>query len=209
MSEDRTTLAARVVALRRERGAAGLDGKPFDHTALADAETRLAALEDIEAERSHRLSEASVSADQLRVAGLRADVGASYQEFLQRGAEAEQAIGALVTALRGMKATGAQIIRAATAIKAGLAPSAFEALAIEERMSRFLSWQLAALTGGTSRFGLFEWPGSSTEPTDFAEMERRATAAAIEAIAHPKASEIEPPPVSVTTTIEEQEFHAL
>lgn len=70
---NRDAVEARIDGLRRARGAALLDGLPFDVTQLSEAEAELQALDDAEAEARRRQSAA---ADDAQVAARAAAIKA-------------------------------------------------------------------------------------------------------------------------------------
>jgi len=173
---DRTQLQASVEALRRDRGAALLAGKPFDDRALEAAESKLEALDDAEAEQGRRQIALARAAEDERRAGVRETIAALDAKRLEALKEAEIATKRLAAALEE-HATLAKQIRF-SAMSLGLPPLAvLEPREIDVRLSRLFA---AVIMPGDWRWGVLE---RNSLPDgldgDWAERERKATADAI------------------------------
>ncbi|WP_168879990.1 hypothetical protein [Rhizobium sp. P28RR-XV] len=102
--------------LRRERGVALLDGKPFDNRMITLAEAELDAIEaaEVEAERRHR--EDHRAAVEARMAALRAQMEETLDRRSKAIIEAELATYKLASAIEVLLSTSKETTRIALAL---------------------------------------------------------------------------------------------
>lgn len=140
----RAKVQALVDRLRAERGAAHLDGKPFDPGPLNEAVSQLAALDDAATEQWRRAREAEHDGrDKKRAAALRKFRKAEAAR-LEAVAKADEAAAAMVAAaLEAMKLAREAHRTAFEGLGRNL--SGLDRLQCQKRFSDYLSRQLAAL----------------------------------------------------------------
>jgi len=161
LQDRRAALAAEIVALEREQGAAVLDGKAFDAKPLIAAREALDALDAAEAEQSRRYREA--------------EAARSIEEIGQARREARETLTAYLAALDSVKATTETLAADLGELKAHgekLSPLAVSlggvssAWLLDKRECAVaVSRQMAAILAPLGRtFGEIEWPTRPLKP---------------------------------------------
>src|SRR5579872_4563609 len=107
VKDRRADLIAERDALRAKRGAAALDGKPFNSSRLGEIEAELAALDDADAEAERRRAGAAIDTKALLARALRLKLAARDEERLAALAAAETAAEQMVEALKTFLRHGA------------------------------------------------------------------------------------------------------
>ena len=188
---DHTALASRIAELRAKRGAAQLDGQPFnDAAALAEAEASLAALEDAEAEASRRGAERQRQADAARDAGLRSKVDLAMLDYFKAITAAEEATRTLAASVKAALTAADAVSRAANEFQHGAAPLVLSKQSVLLRLSRMISNSLREIDGQSS-FGQIELATDAImgPPANWSVTEQRALGGSV-------ASIFAPPPIS-------------
>lgn len=148
----RDEATAQLETLRRERGAALLDGQTFDDAAIREAERQLDALSDIEAVQVGRERKAAAQALQAHVAGLRAKLVKTERHRLNAVERAEEAARALASALKHAKEHSDEIEKLVKALGGTVPPNMTSAEA-EKRLSNRIGDAMMPLTGIRRRYG--------------------------------------------------------
>lgn len=170
---NRQAIEDRIEALKRERGAAKLDGRKFDGSAIETLETELAALNDADGERARRDRAAAQAEVEEERAKLRSQLATIEQDRLAAIADAEKAARALSESIgRVIEFSGEM---AATLHRlTGTVPMELHVPAIENRLASRLS-AVMRTTKGRSRYriGHLDWLASHFSPeTDWREAEQ-------------------------------------
>jgi hypothetical protein len=156
----REALETEITGLRRQRGAARLDGRPFDDGTIAAKQAERDALVDAEAERVRREREAAAKAWQAKRTELIEQRSHQVELYLEDVAAMESA------ARKYLEARNAAVARAETIAKLshGIDAAVPLTLARSSVVSR-LSGLFAALMGSGREykrsFGSIQWGGGS------------------------------------------------
>lgn len=147
---------ARLETLRRRRGAAVLDGAPFDDDEIDKAEHEIDALAQAEVEAAHRARDAEVARLAEISESLGADIARKEGERLAAIARAEKGARDLVAGL-GAALQAAGEIRGLARQRGQAVPAKLDGPALASRLSQRLVAILATLPDHTYRFGAVEW----------------------------------------------------
>lgn len=159
----RADTSASITELERLQGAALLDGKDFDAATLADARTRLEAIDQAAAEAERRAREQDTAVKDARRAELRQDaalIAADYTTALDAADAAAQALQAALKRIIDSARTLSML-----AIHLGIRPSQDLAPEALEKLLSQLVGRALVQNGWQRRFGYLEWPGAITTPT--------------------------------------------
>ena len=167
IAERRSEAEAKLMELRAQRGAAVLDGEPFDNAALeklsAEVDSLAAASDEkIKRERAEERLEFEKRRKQLRkeLAALEATRLGELQDMNTAARTLADTIGNHFDTTR-------QMAEVAHAISGKSAPTPLQAPAIALRLSARLSAVMGGITGYHHRLGHIEWLGSSMHrPSD-------------------------------------------
>ena len=176
----RPALLGRIETLRRERGAALLDSKKFDHAALAAAERDLEALSDVENEAARRASEALAKAAAERRAQVAAVVASHDQARMAALAAAEQAARELVKSLLSYREECDAIVSAMRPLGPSV-PGSLLPQQVARRMGAFIAGSLFPIRSDTYSVGDLEWHQPLAPLDDWPAADRAMTAADLEA----------------------------
>jgi len=161
MTQTREALEGKLSDLRRQRGAAILDGKKYDATAILSAADELAALEDVEGERTRR---DRLAADRVRAeqaTKLRTELVAAKEDYTAAWTDAEGAVRDLVDAVRRVIEGAATMTRLAHDLTGESAPIPVSPSAVVSRLGGRIGAVLATIPGHRSRLGGLSWTGTS------------------------------------------------
>ena len=167
IAERHSEVEAKLNKLRAQRGAAVLDGEPFDNAELSDLEGEVASLaaagdEQINRARAEERLEFEKRRSQLRkeLAALEATRLGELQDMNTAARTLADTIGKHFDTVR-------QMAEVAHAISGKSAPTPLQAPAIALRLSARLSAVMSGITGYRHRLGHIEWLGSSMHrPSD-------------------------------------------
>jgi hypothetical protein len=178
----RDEVLAHQAELRRERGAAVLDRRPFDRgDALVSAENALAILEDVDAEKTRRGDAAAAQAAADRHARLEARVGGlrvAIDDALRVGQDHMDAAVRGLTRARELSREIAEVARRANApIAASLVRQQQD-----KRFGSMIAEALRPLQSTNDSVGDLTWHLSAFAWADWEQSERSATALDIAAI---------------------------
>lgn len=159
LSERISETEARLAALRAKRGAAVLDDADFDALEYANAEAELEALRDAEGEHVRRERSAAASERLKRKADLRDKVKRLERERLAAVSEADEAVKALVDALKRATVANGKLHEAIHEIT-GKGAHGFQPLNFENRLSTYIAADMRKLKQGPrgGRLGFINWP---------------------------------------------------
>lgn len=176
--ERRLKSEAALLTLEREQGAALLDGKPFDVSAIAAVRAELEAIEQAERETIRRDGDATAE----RMAAARRQAAQDAQEALTAYAGAvtrcEASSKALAGELRAMEDAAATMRRCYLTMGRVL-PTSLEAHTMRATMSRLVAGELAEIERPCG-FGQLKWP-SVPVGADWSEHVRKWIQPAVEA----------------------------
>ncbi|WP_442577908.1 hypothetical protein ACSBOB_20390 [Mesorhizobium sp. ASY16-5R] len=168
----------RLADLRREQGAALLDGQPFDHGGLTEAENEIAALNVAETESVRREREVAAKAVDDAHRKMRRKIGKQEQKRLAAVERAERAANELASALKEALETGTGIEASVRVL--GHRPIRYlEANDYERRLSCRLAWAFLPLTGPSRAFGQISFPDSGMYRVPWRQAETTLVGAAI------------------------------
>jgi hypothetical protein len=157
----REELETKLSDLRRQRGAAALDGKKFDAAAIAATEAELEALEDAEGERMRR---ERLDADRVRAeqaTRLRTELAAAGEDYLNATTGAESAIRSFIEAVKRIDEAGERIRRAAKGLSGDGVPLPFGPSSIESRLGSRAGAVCSTMAAHRSRLGGLSWTGTT------------------------------------------------
>lgn len=156
ISERRQDALARLETLRRRRGAAVLDGTPFEDGEIVEAEHEIDALAqaEVEAVRRERDEEAARLAEISRSLGE--DIAGMEEVRLAAIARAEQGARELVAGLGAALEASADMRGLARQLGMPV-PAKLDGPAMASRLSQRLVAILSTLPGHSYRFGAVEW----------------------------------------------------
>ncbi|MEY9099062.1 hypothetical protein ABIA24_001971 [Sinorhizobium fredii] len=159
ISERIAASEAKLTALRAKRGAAVLDDADFDALEYANAEAELEALRDAEGIAVHRGRSAAASDRQRRRDALRNKIKRLERERLAAISEAEEAVKALVDALKRATVANGKLHEAIHEIT-GKGAHGFQPLNFENRLSTYLAADMRKFRQGPrgGRLGFINWP---------------------------------------------------
>ena len=172
IAERRQDALARLETLRRRRGAAVLDGTPFEDAEIVEAEHEIDALAqaEVEAVRRERDAEAARLAEISESLGT--DLGGKEDERLAAIARAENGARELVAGLGAALQAAGDMRGLARQLRQAV-PAKLDGPAMVSRLSQRLVAILATLPGHTYRFGAVEWRSCWRKAEDdWAERER-------------------------------------
>lgn len=170
---NRSAIEDRIETLKRERGAAKLDGRKFDGSAIETLETELAALNDADGERARRDRAAAQAEIEEQRTKLRGQLATIEQDRLAAVADAEKAARSLSESIgRVIECSGdlATTLHRLT----GAVPTELHVAEIENRLASRLS-AVMRTTKGRSRYriGHLDWLASHFSPeTNWQEAEK-------------------------------------
>lgn len=169
---DRVAIETKLDSLRRDRGAALLDGRKFDAGEISRLENDLAALDDANGERARRQRAAAQAEWQCEQAQQRARVVTLEADRLAAVAVAEQAARSLAAAIG--KVIEVSMDEAAALHKAtGAAPMALHRPDVENRLAGRLSAVMQTVKGHRHRVGHIDWIAGHFRPeTDWRQAEQ-------------------------------------
>lgn len=166
----------RLADLRRESGAARLDGKTFDRAAIIDAEQEL---EDVTGAESAQVRRARES-ETARLAALHRTLALEFSEKeamrLRLVGRAEKAAADLVEALSCVLSVAEE---QRNVFRRMSRPGAhgLSALELTQRLGTHLAARINTLPGNSQRFGHVSWNSTWIQPDEsWIESERKATA---------------------------------
>jgi hypothetical protein len=182
LAERRDDALARLDKLRRRRGAAVLDGKPFDDRAIIAAEQEVDALAQAEVEAARRERDDEAARLAQIASALSGELSSNEEERLAAIRRAERGARELVAGL-------AEALRVADdmrdlARRLGMpVPAKLDGPAMASRLSQRLVAILSTLPGHPYRLGAVEWRSCWREPEDdWAERERAELSAEIDSL---------------------------
>lgn len=157
IAERRTEAAAKLDMLRRERGAAVLDGIEFDASAITAAESEIDALDAAEAEETRRIRESAAMARREQRAAQREKLAVVADQRLDAIRQAEAACKVLADALGAVVARSSD---AAALIRSlgFIVPSTLSEADVTLRASIRIAAAMRALTGYRRKFGAITFP---------------------------------------------------
>lgn len=152
LSERKRDLESQTEVLRRQHGAAVLDGVQFDVTPLLAAESEMEAISVAEGEMARRHRAETATAEAMRIAGVREKLGVTETHRLEAVERAERAARDLAGALSEARHYGKEATRMLRSL--GVHPSMeLDHYEQETRLSMRLSATMRSLTGLSGRFG--------------------------------------------------------
>lgn len=173
---NRTIIEDRIETLKRERGAAKLDGRKFDDSAIGTLETELKALDDADGERARRDRAAAQAEVEEQRAKLRGRVAELEAERLAAVGDAERAARELAGAIGRVieiSMDEASTLHAAT----GAVPMPLHRTDVENRLSGRLAAVMQTVKGNRCRVGHIDWiAGHYKAETDWKEAEQAVLA---------------------------------
>jgi hypothetical protein len=156
LAERRDDALVRLDLLRRQRGAAILDGKTFDDGGIIAAEQEIDALAQAEVEAVRRARDAEASSIAEIAAALSNELAAKEAQRLSSISRAEKGARELVAGLAdALKAAGE--MRDLAGRLGRPAPAKLDAPAMVSRLSQRLVAILSSLPGHRYRFGAVGW----------------------------------------------------
>lgn len=169
----REQLKARAENLRRARGAALLEGKPFDDAKIRSVQSEVDALDDAEREATRRDAEEAANAALTRRTAARSRLAETETERLAAVGALEKAAREMGESLRRVLSLSADISAAARGL--GFArPAVLDRGEVERRLSRYIASVLASPP--TWSMGVLEWGSLPPTPDDWKEAERAVVA---------------------------------
>ena len=161
--------------LRRARGAAALDGKPFDASRLTAIEAELAAAEDAEAESARRSHHAHEQTEDNWHSDLLARVDTLSAERTEALGRAEKACRDMAAAIKDFKDATKSLLTVSGRLGAS-APLQFDVSPTERMLGRLIAGVLRTVSRSGAGFGDIKWftipPEASGSWTD---LDRAAT----------------------------------
>jgi hypothetical protein len=160
-TQSREAIETRLSDLRRQRGAAALDGRKFDAGAIAAAEAELEALDDAAAERVRR---ARLDADRVRAeqaTKLRTELVAAREDYLNGYSDAEESIRNFVEAVQRIEDAAIRIRKSSHGLTGDSVPLPFSPSSVESRLGTRAGSVCGTISGHRSRLGGLEWRGTS------------------------------------------------
>jgi hypothetical protein len=171
----RDELLTKMGNLRAQRGAAVLDGRPFDVTALSTVSAALEAQDDAEAETLRRERAAAAQAAAERHGRLVADVASVDTARMASLAAAQEAAHAMVTHLGHYRHASAQLVALARGAGAPV-PMSITWLMLARRLGSMIGAALKVIASGPNALGNLEWHSDGLDHSDWLATERRASA---------------------------------
>ena len=177
--EARDDIEVRLAALRRQRGAATLDGKPFDNSTITALELQLEAMDEADAELTRRERDAAARQRTAVLEACREDMVRTNDKRIAAVEQAEKALEQFAVAI-GDVLKHATFMTALCREMGVPTPSAFTTGEHAQRISHYVAVVLKEMHH-PSRFGKIPLP-SSWMPGDrtMLETERKAVAHDIE-----------------------------
>lgn len=174
----RQEIEDRLTALRRERGAATLDGKAFNPAAIVAMEHELEALDDAEGEKTRRDREAAERQHDGSQARLRKQLADLEVSRLAAIAEANAAACQLAESIGRAITVSENMARVAYQLTGYSSPIVLQKNTLVSRLCGRLSAVMASIPGHRGRLGGIQWSGGSLYRggDDWAEAEKALAA---------------------------------
>lgn len=172
----------RLENLMRLGGAAALDGLPFDHRAVSDAETEVEVLSGANAELVHREREAAAKDEAEKIAAWKATLAEKAHERLEAIGSAEKAALELAEALRETLRLGGEMHTLAVQM-GGPVPLSVNRPGAERWLSERVQAVLRSVTGHPNHFGKtikFQTAYRKADDNDWVEGARKNIAGDLE-----------------------------
>lgn len=163
LQERRIDIESQLEILRRKRGVAMLDGKPFDAKDMTKLQDELDAINEAEGEQARREREDIARREAARIEGLKQTLREVNEQRLEAVDRAEKAARELATAFRDVldrSADATHIIRSL-----GHNSLHLDRYETEGRLSMRLRNALSPVTGKGNRFGQMNLP-AARDPFD-------------------------------------------
>jgi len=161
IAERRSEVETKLSKLRAQRGAAVLDGEPFDSAELSDLEGEVASLAAAGDEQINRDRAEERLEFEKRRSQLRKELAALEATRLGAVQDANHAARDLARALERVLTSNAEMAKVATEITGGKAPSILGVHGLVQRLSGRLSAVMQSIPGYPARFGSIVWQGAS------------------------------------------------
>ncbi len=155
-----------LASLRRDRGAATIEGKAFDSAVIASAEIELAALHDAEGEAVRREREAAETARLKQLSALHTQLAVLERDRLQDLVEAEAATRQLAAALSRVLRTNGEMGKVVHGITGGRVPIPLSGPDFVSRLAGRIGAIMTTIPGCRASFGSIEWLGHSLYRSD-------------------------------------------
>jgi hypothetical protein len=160
MNDIREALETEITGLRRQRGAARLDGRKFDDVAIPEAKTKLEALQDAETEKIRREREAAAKAWQVKRKELLDQRAHQVESYLDDVAAMESAARKYLEARNAAVARAETIAKLSHEIDAAV-PLTLSRSSVVSRLSGLFAALLSSGREYQRSFGSLQWSGGS------------------------------------------------
>jgi len=169
----RVELEGQLENLRRDRGAATLAGKKFNHSAITAIETDLAALEDAEAERVRRDRGTAEAERQKRLSVLQLELAAEMEAYLANIKSAENHLRGYAADTDKALLRISEMGRLSFLISGKDTPIPIDPFEAERRFGCRHSAVMGTIHGREHRLGSLEWaPGHYKHDDNWYEREK-------------------------------------
>jgi phytoene dehydrogenase-like protein len=160
MNSIREAVETEITGLRRQRGAARLDGRKFDDSAISEAETKLEALQDAETERVRREREAAAKAWQAKRKELLEQRAHQVELYLEDVAAMEAGARQFLAGRDAALGRADNIIKLTVALDTSV-PLALSRSSITSRLSGYFAALMSSSKEYKRQFGGISWTGGS------------------------------------------------
>lgn len=167
--DSRENIEAEIQSLRQRRGAALVAGRKFDNTTLVEAEQKLAALDDVAAEKARLDREEAAKQRQAEVTAAKAEIEDLKAASAKALADSRAGYVQGASAMRLHLQTEASLRKAQAKLNqltGEKTPIVNEFELARQRSLQIVSVGLKPINNHPSRFGRLEWPMSIIEWKD-------------------------------------------
>jgi hypothetical protein len=160
MNDLREAIETEITGLRRQRGAARLDGRKFDDSAISEAKTNLEALQDAETEKVRREREAAAKAWQAKRKELIEQRAHQVELYLEDVAQMEAGARQFLAGRDAAIGRADNIIKLTVALGTAV-PLALARSSLTSRLSGYFAALLSSSKEYRRQFGGISWSGGS------------------------------------------------
>lgn len=157
-------LESKLSSLKRARGAAALDGRKFDSTAIDAVQAEIDARSDADGELARRKRETADVAFHAKLKAQRVELGAVKAAYLEDTKQAQEHVRGAAAAISRMLAAAEKMARLSHEITGDAAPTALFHSDLKLRAGNRMSSIMGTIPGAKLRLGGAQWHSGPYQP---------------------------------------------